>query len=217
LLARTTVPRIRLSSLQAQDISAPLVALWKDPRLCPHFHLPLQSGSDEVLGAMRRRYTADGFRAAVALIRGRVPDVAITTDVIAGFPGETEADFEATLALAAEVGFADMHCFPYSKRPQTGAALMGAQLPPEVRRQRLERLLDLAGRLSTEFRRGFLGRELNVLWEERKDGAWEGLTGNYMRIYATAEDDLQNRILPARLESLHAGGVRGALLKRPAA
>jgi threonylcarbamoyladenosine tRNA methylthiotransferase MtaB len=99
LLERTSLPRIRLSSLQAQDISVPLLDLWSDPRLCPHFHLPLQSGSDRVLSLMRRRYSADEFRRAVTLIRRRVPDVAITTDVIAGFPGETDADFQATYDL----------------------------------------------------------------------------------------------------------------------
>src|SRR6266540_673072 len=141
LLARTSVPRIRLSSLQAQDISPELIDLWADRRLCPHFHLPLQSGSDRVLGPMRRRYTAERYRAALARVRKRVADVAITTDVIAGFPGEGEEDFEATISLCREAGFAAIHAFPYSRRPHTGAALMDGQLRPAVRRSRLERLL----------------------------------------------------------------------------
>src|SRR5437867_686950 len=117
LLERTSVRRIRLSSLQAQDISPELVRLWASPRLCPHFHLPLQSGSDAVLAAMRRRYTADQYRRAASLIRDYVSDVAITTDVIAGFPGETDDRFEDTLTLCGEMQFAAMHCFPYSRRP----------------------------------------------------------------------------------------------------
>ena len=217
LLERTSVPRIRLSSLQAQDISEELVRLWRDPRLCPHFHLPLQSGSDDVLGRMRRRYTSARFRGAVSLIRERVADVAITTDVIAGFPGETEDDFEATYRLCEELEFAAMHCFPYSKRPQTGAAFMDGQLPSQVRRGRVGRLLELGTGLSERFRRRFLGRTLAVLWEEQKHGVWEGLTGNYMRLYACANDDLQNRLLPVRLESLQDQGVRGVLVNGPAA
>src|SRR5207245_3533611 len=113
----TSVARIRLSSLQAQDISTELLSLWANPRLCPHFHLPLQSGSDAVLAAMRRRYSAGEYHGAVALVRETVPDVAITTDVIAGFPGETDDEFEATLALCRDMRFAAMHCFPYSRRP----------------------------------------------------------------------------------------------------
>src|SRR5438093_5796029 len=153
LLEQTSVPRIRLSSLQAQDISRLLIDLWKDGRLCPHFHLPLQSGSDPVLGRMRRRYSVDDYRRAVALIRERVPDVAITTDVIAGFPGESDADFEATIAHCREVGFAAIHAFPYSRRPHTAAALMPGHLSPEVRRARLERLLQAGCETSLAFRR----------------------------------------------------------------
>jgi threonylcarbamoyladenosine tRNA methylthiotransferase MtaB len=217
LLSETTTPRIRLSSLQAQDISEPLLDLWQNRRLCPHFHLPLQSGSDRVLAGMRRRYTADQIRSAVALVRERVPDVAITTDVIAGFPGETDDDFEATYRLCEELEFADMHCFPYSRRPHTGAALMDGHLPPEVRRGRLERLLSLAKDSSARFRTRFLGFTLDVLWEEQKVGLWEGLTGNYIRLYAGADDDLQNRVLPAHLVELLGSGVRASLMEQPAA
>ena len=211
VLERTSIPRIRLSSLQAQDISPALAGLWGDQRLLPHFHLPLQSGSDPILSRMRRRYTAAGFRAAVGAIRGAVPEVAITTDVIAGFPGETDEDFEATYRLCEELEFAAMHCFPSSQRPHTGAAVMDGHLAPEVRRGRLERLLALAESSSQRFRRGMLGRTANVLFEERKEGMWVGLTGNYTRVYAGANDDLQNRLLPVRLEALNHDGVRAFL------
>ena len=209
LLERTAVPRIRLSSLQAQDISPRLVRLWRDPRLCPHFHLPLQSGSDAVLRRMRRRYTADQFRRAVALIRSEVPDVAITTDVIAGFPGETDADFEATYALCQEIGFAAIHAFPYSRRPGTAANLMRQQLPVPVRRRRLERLLVLADDSAQAFRRRHLGRLMPVLWEERKRGLWQGLTPNYLRVYTRADGDLTNKLLPTRLLALQDEGLSG--------
>jgi threonylcarbamoyladenosine tRNA methylthiotransferase MtaB len=199
LLKRTALPRVRLSSLQAQDISPELLCLWEDRRLCPHFHLPLQSGSDDVLRPMRRRYTADQFRRALALIRDYVPDVAITTDVIAGFPGETDGDFEATLAVCREAGFAAIHAFPYSRRPHTAAAMMGDHLPPEVRRARLERLLEVGRESSLAFRRRFLGRTLDVLWEDKLNGSWRGLTGNYMRVHAASDSDLTNRLSRVRL------------------
>jgi len=209
LLERTSVPRIRLSSLQAQDISPALLDLWQDRRLCPHFHLPLQSGSDSVLKRMRRRYSTGDYRRAVALIRERVPDVAITTDAIAGFPGETDSDFEATSGLCREMGLAAIHAFPYSRRPQTAAALMRDHLPPPVRRARLERLLQLGRETSLDFRRCFLGRTMQVLWEGSRGGRWQGLTGNYIRVYASDESDLSNRILPTQLAALEEEGVIG--------
>jgi threonylcarbamoyladenosine tRNA methylthiotransferase MtaB len=211
LLARTSVPRIRLSSLQAQDISPELVGLWDNRRLCPHFHLPLQSGSDNVLGPMRRRYTAERYRAALALIRERVPDVAITTDVIAGFPGESEADFEATISLCRDAGFAAIHAFPYSRRPHTGAALMNGHLPPTVRRSRLERLLEIAGETALTFRRRFLGRTFEVLWEQESGGRWQGLTPNYVRVYTSADCDLSNKVLPTRLLRIEGDETIGEL------
>lgn len=211
LLERTSIPRIRLSSLQAQDISPALLRLWENPRLCPHLHLPLQSGSDAVLERMRRRYTADQFRRAVALIREHLPDVAITTDVIAGFPGETDADFEATLALCREADFAAIHAFPYSRRPHTAAALMRGHLPPPIRRQRLERLLEVGRESSLAFRTRFLDRTLDVLWEEYVDSTWQGLTGNYVRVHTTSDRDLSNRLLPARLTHLEGDRLIGLI------
>jgi threonylcarbamoyladenosine tRNA methylthiotransferase MtaB len=211
LLERTSIPRIRLSSLQAQDITPVLLDLWRDARLCPHFHIPLQSGSDAVLGPMRRRYTANDYRAAISLIRERVPGAAITTDVIAGFPGETDADFEATLRLCEETRFAAMHCFPYSRRPHTGAERMKGHLPPPVRRVRLEQLLTVARHSSEAFRQEQLGRTMAVLWEQESGGLWEGLTGNYVRVYTAADAALGNTLRPARLTGFHADGMLGDL------
>jgi threonylcarbamoyladenosine tRNA methylthiotransferase MtaB len=209
LLERTSIPRIRLSSLQAQDIYPDLLTLWRDARLCPHFHLPLQSGSDAVLAPMRRRYTSDEYRNALARIREYVPDVAVTTDVIAGFPGETAADFAETLALCEEAGFANMHCFPYSRRPHTGADKMEGHLPPPVRRERLEQLLAVQHSSSQTWRERHLGRTLNVLWEEDSGGRWQGLTANYLRVYARSDAELTNRLTPTRLERLEGEGVLG--------
>jgi len=203
LLAKTTVARLRLSSLQPQDITPKLLSLWEDPRLCRHFHLALQSGSDAVLSRMRRRYTVEGFRRALALIQERVPDAAITTDVIAGFPGESDADFEETYAFCREAGFAGLHVFPYSRRPGTGAARMSDQVPEPVKRARTQRLLALARDLRADFGGRFRGRVMPVLWERawpvQGGPVWEGLTDNYLRTVTRSNADLRNRILPARL------------------
>lgn len=211
LLDCTSLPRIRLSSLQAQNISPELVRLWpaSGGRLCPHFHLPLQSGSDDVLSRMRRRYTVQQYMRAAELIRESIPDVAITTDVIAGFPGETEQNFEATYRLCEEIGFAAIHAFPYSRRPNTPASLMKEHLPPEVRRRRLERLLELGERSSRAYRERFLGSTLDVLWEDRRGGQWQGLTGNYIRVYTSAGAALSNRLLPTRLVASTPDGMTG--------
>ena len=241
LLAETTVPRLHLSSLQAQDISEGLLRLWQNRRLCRHLHLPLQSGSDRILAAMRRRYTVDRFRRAVALIRRWLPDVAITTDVIVGFPGEGDEDFQRTHDLCQELAFAAIHVFPYSRRPGTVAALAKEQVPHAVKRQRLERMLHLARTSADAFRARFQGRTLEVLWEDartRQGGRlplWRGLTDNYLRVYTSARGgwasglcadngsasgcrpgfDLANRLLPARLGEPLGDGLWGEL--QPAA
>jgi threonylcarbamoyladenosine tRNA methylthiotransferase MtaB len=203
LLAGTGVPRLRLSSLQPQDVTADLLSLWQDGRLCRHFHIPLQSGSNAVLSRMRRRYTVDDFRRSLALIRERVPDAAITTDVIAGFPGESDADFEETCALCREAAFARVHVFPYSRRKGTTAALVREQVPEAVKRARTQRLLALAQDLRADFESRLEGRVMAVLWESARlaGGGFlcEGLTDNYVRVFAQSNTDLSNRISPVRL------------------
>jgi len=206
LLAETAVPRLRLSSLQPQDITPGLLSLWENPRLCRHFHLALQSGSDAVLSRMRRRYTADDFRRALSLIRRHVPDATVTTDVIAGFPGESEADFEETCAFCREAAFAALHVFPYSRRPGTVAArppLADDQVPEPVKRERTHRLLALAQDLRADFEGRFHGRVMPVLWERARptEGSllWEGLTDNYLRVFTHSDANLWNRILAVRL------------------
>jgi threonylcarbamoyladenosine tRNA methylthiotransferase MtaB len=207
------VPRLRFSSLQPQDITPELLSSWQDPRLMPHFHLALQSGSDGVLGAMRRRYTSRDYLLAVERIRAVVPDAAITTDVIAGFPGECERDFEETLSLCESVGFARIHGFPYSARSRTAAAHMAGQVPPVVRKERLSRLLALGEDLGLLFRRRFAGTVRPVLWEGERptpDGArWHGHTDNYIGVYAEGES-LHNRITPVRIGEVYDDGVRGS-------
>jgi threonylcarbamoyladenosine tRNA methylthiotransferase MtaB len=206
LLAETAVPRLRLSSLQPQDITPELLSLWEDARLCRHFHLALQSASDSVLSRMRRRYTTLDYRRALALIRKHVPDAAVTTDVMVGFPGESEADFEGTYTFCREAAFAGLHVFPYSRRPGTGAArppLADDQVREPVKRERAHRLLALGSDLQAGFEGRFRGRVMPVLWERARPSkgglVWEGLTDNYIRVFTHSDADLWNRILPAWL------------------
>jgi len=213
ILTQTDVLRLRFSSLQPQDISPALLALWEDPRLMPHFHLALQSGSDAVLQRMRRRYSANEFVEAAERIRAVSPQAAITTDVIAGFPGETDEQFEETLALCREVAFARIHCFPYSPRTRTAAARMAGQVSPEVRKERMGRLRQLNGELSIAFRSRFLGTTRPVLWETEQPSKggrrWFGHTDNYIGVYAEG-DDLRNRLTPSLLSALYDDGVAGS-------
>lgn len=215
LLTRTGVSRIRMSSVQPQDLTPELVGLWRDPRLCRHFHLALQSGSESVLRAMRRRYSAAQYGWAVQLLRSRIDGVAITTDVIAGFPGETEAHFEETFAFCHEMGFAGMHVFPYSQRQGTVAAKMPMQVAEEIKRQRARRLIELGRKMAVSYRRRLLGSSLPVLWETRKTSPegdlWEGLTDTYVRVRAPSAINLENRIRNAHLTAIDGDAVRGEL------
>ena len=209
VLAETGITRLRLSSLQPQEISAELLELWKDSRLCPHFHLSLQSGSDPVLGRMKRRYTSADYRRAVALIRKMVPDVAITTDVIVGFPGETEAEFEESYNFCQKISFARIHVFPYSRRPGTEAAGMMEQVSEGVKKERVQKMLALAKESACDFRQRFLGRTMPVLWEQKSGGVWSGYTSNYIRVYTKSREDLTNQLTKVKLESIWKDGVWG--------
>ncbi len=215
VLDETEVARLRVSSLQPQEIGPNLLALWADERLCPHFHIPLQSGSGPVLRRMRRRYTPEQYLHAVDRVRTAVADVAITADVIVGFPGETDADFRATASLCEEVGFAAIHVFPYSTRPGTTAAHFEDAVDPSTKAGRLRELTSIAIDGAAAFRRRFLGATRPVLWEGRagdaEDGAWTGLTDNYLRVTAESVYDLTNRITDAVLLRLDAAAIRAVV------
>jgi threonylcarbamoyladenosine tRNA methylthiotransferase MtaB len=199
ILKGTRVARLRLSSLQPQEITLELLGLWADERLCRQFHLSLQSGSDAVLKQMKRRYTAADYQRAVDLIRQVVPGVAITTDVIVGFPGETEAEFGQSYNFCRQMQFARIHVFSYSPRPGTQAALMPHQVEDKVKRERNRRMLALGRECVRSFRHKFLGKTMLVLWEKETCGVWSGLTGNYIRVYTKSDQDLTNQILPVKL------------------
>ncbi|HLF79884.1 MAG TPA: tRNA (N(6)-L-threonylcarbamoyladenosine(37)-C(2))-methylthiotransferase MtaB [Dehalococcoidia bacterium] len=209
LLQETSVPRIRMSSVQPQDLSGELIDLWQDARLCRHFHLALQSGSQATLQRMRRRYTQDEYRRAVEHLRGAIPGVAITTDVIVGFPGETGAEFEESYQFCREMAFAGIHVFPYSQRSGTLAYKMASQLPEPAKKERVHRLIDLATEMSAAYRGRDVGREVEVLWENQREGMWEGLTDTYIRVRASSGADLKNRITTARITGLADDGLSG--------
>jgi threonylcarbamoyladenosine tRNA methylthiotransferase MtaB len=209
ILADTGVERVRLSSLQPQEVSAGLVGLFGNGRLCPHVHLCLQSGSDGVLRRMGRRYSCADYEAAVSLIRQAVPGVAITTDVMVGFPGETDAEFEESLSFCRRMGFARIHVFAYSRRSGTKAARLPGQVSDRVKKLRSHIMLELAEDSARFFHRRFLGRTMPVLFEQRSGGVWSGLTANYIKVYTKASDDLTNKLLPVRLRELYKDGVWG--------
>ncbi len=202
ILAETDVTRLRLSSLQPQEISPELIGLWRDQRLCPHFHLSLQSGSNSVLRQMKRHYSVSDYQKAISLIRALVPDAAITTDIIVGFPGETEEDFKESHEFCRRLEFARIHVFTYSPREGTQASIFPHQVSAQVKKQRSQKMLALAGESTQNFRQRFLGRTIPVLWEQRSDGIWSGYTDNYIRVYTRSEEDLTNRLLPVKLVKL---------------
>lgn len=191
ILLETDVPRLRLSSLEPWDLNADFFSLWMDSRLMPHLHLPLQSGSDSTLKRMRRNTTTGSFRELVSAAREMISDVAITTDIIAGFPGETEDEFAATLDFVREMDFAGGHVFTYSPRPGTGAAKMRGQIQPQVRKKRNHILREALDEFAKSYREKFIGQAMSVLWESTSamgERGWqmEGLTGNYLRVQAFA-------------------------------
>ncbi len=211
ILIETGVTRLRLSSLQPQQISPELIGLWHDQRLCPHFHLSLQSGSDAVLRRMKRRYCAGDYREAVSLIRALVPDVAITTDIIVGFPGETEEEFEESYEFCRQMGFARIHVFPYSPRRGTEAARTPTRVPDSVKTQRNQNLRALARECAQDYSQRFLGRSMSVLWEKQSGGIWSGHTGNYIKIYTKSTKDLTNKLTPVKLMEIYKDGVWGEM------
>ncbi len=214
ILKETGVERLRLSSLQPQEIFQELLSLFCDGRLCPHLHLCLQSGSDSVLHRMKRSYSVSDYEEMVSLIRANVPDVAITTDVMVGFPGETEAEFEESLDFCQRMEFARIHVFPYSRRCGTLASRLPNQVSDRVKKERSQRMLRLAGESAGNFCQRFLGRRMTVLFEQRSNGVWSGFTANYIKVYIRSSGDLANKLLPIDLTGLYNDGVWGEVSKK---
>jgi threonylcarbamoyladenosine tRNA methylthiotransferase MtaB len=214
ILHDTGIERLRLSSLQPSETSPELLALWQDERLCRHFHLALQSGSQTVLQRMKRSYSLEQYHRTIDLIKERIPDSAITTDIMVGFPGESDAEFEQSYSFCQQAGFANIHVFPFSARPETAAAGMPEQIKDKIKRERNQRMLELAQSSRRRFCEQFLGQTMPVLWEkETSPGSsiYSGLTGNYIRVYARSEKPLRNELTPVTLVEFHNRAIRAEL------
>jgi len=215
ILTSTGIERLRLSSLQPSEISSEFLALWQDERLCRHFHLALQSGSETVLQRMRRSYSLDQYQRTVNLIKEMIPEVAITTDIMVGFPGESDEEFEQSYSFCQQAGFANIHVFPFSPRPETAAARMPEQIKDKVKAERNQRMLELSRTSRRSFCEQFLGQTMPVLWEKETSpgsGTYSGLTSNYIRVFAGSEKSLGNKITPVKLVEFHNQGIWGEMM-----
>ena len=217
ILHETDVPRLRLSSLEPWDLDEDFFSLWEDKRLLPHLHLPLQSGCESTLRRMARKTTPASFRELISAARESISEVAITTDIIAGFPGETEVEFAESLAFVQEMNFAGGHVFTYSPRPGTGAARMKGQVKPEVRKNRNHILHDALEASAKSYREKFVGRKTSVLWEstsEMGERGWqmEGHTENYLRVKAFAGSPRWNELDHVILIEMTDHGMTGEII-----
>ncbi|MXZ19819.1 MAG: tRNA (N(6)-L-threonylcarbamoyladenosine(37)-C(2))-methylthiotransferase MtaB [Caldilineaceae bacterium SB0665_bin_25] len=221
ILTDTDIARLRLSSLEPWELADGFFDLWQrwPGRLCPHLHLPLQAGTDAQLRRMARRCTVASFRKLAADARAAIPNLIITTDLIVGFPGESDADHEEGLRFVEEMRFAHAHIFPFSARAGTAAAEFDGQVKKEVKRERSRRMHQVVAGTGRLERTRYVGAIRPVLWEgagqQLTDQAgillWSGLTDNYLRVTAQAPagTDLSNRITPVRLEELHGETLYG--------
>ena len=216
LLRDTCLPRIRLSSLEPWDLSPEFFDLWRNPRVCRHLHLPLQSGCDATLKRMRRHTSQKDFRALALAARDQIPDLRITTDVIVGFPGETDAEFAESERFIREMEFGGLHVFRYSSRPGTPASRMRHQISQAAKKARSAKLLALSAQLERRFAERLLGGRQKVLWEQVTGATPQGFvhtgyTDNYMRARAIHPRDLSNVITETRLESYNMGEIHGTV------
>ena len=194
------IERIRLSSIEPTFIDKEFMEKVKaNKKFCDHFHLSLQSGSNSVLKRMNRKYTTEEYKHIVELIRSYMPAAGITTDIIVGFPGETEEEFQETYDFVKTIGFSRIHVFKYSPRKGTPASQMDNQIHGSIKQARSEELIKLGNQLANSFMESFLGKTMEVLFEEEKDGYFEGYTTNYLRVKVKTSKDLQGKILPVKI------------------
>lgn len=196
------IERIRIGSIDPTFFDENTVnRLGKVKKLCPHFHLSLQSGCNETLKRMNRHYTTDEYKAIVEDLRRTIPDVSITTDIIVGFPGETDEEFETTYSFLKEIALSKMHVFKFSPRKGTRAAQMDNQVDPVVKEKRSHRVIELDRYLENNFISSFIGRNMKVLFEETKDGYAYGYTENYVRVRVPSDEELIGKIMTVRLDA----------------
>jgi threonylcarbamoyladenosine tRNA methylthiotransferase MtaB len=219
LLAETPVPRLRLSSVEPWDLDPSFFALFADRRLLPHLHLPLQSGCDATLERMARRTRRGDFTDLLAAARLAAPDIAVSTDVMVGFPGESESEFAESIAFVEAMDFSRLHVFRYSRRAGTPAATMPDQVPAPVAQERSRRMHQLGAELENRFNARLVGTTADVLWENAEDlGSslrWSGLTPDYVRVTASTppDHDLLNHITRTEIVAAMPGGVAGRIVE----
>ena len=202
--------RLRLGSLESIELSPELFALLKsDRRFARHLHLPLQAGADPILRAMNRPYNTAAFSRLLEKVREAAPGIAVSTDVIVGFPGETDELFQKSLSFVQRQGFARVHVFPYSRRPGTPAAARSDQVPGAVKKERARLMQAVADEIAAAYHAAFLGATVPVLFETKKNGIADGLTDTYIRVYTDTPVPL-GEIVPVKLRRLYRDGVWGA-------
>jgi threonylcarbamoyladenosine tRNA methylthiotransferase MtaB len=209
ILSETEIPRLRLSSLEPWDLTPDFFELWQHPRLCPHLHLPLQSGCDATLKRMLRKTSQTQFRALIAAARAAIADPCITSDVIVGFPGETEDEFSVSADFVREMDFAGLHVFRYSRRPGTAAARMRHHVPEAVKKARSETLIALSAQMERRYAERHIGTARPVAWEHVSGASQDGFinvgyTDNYIRVMALHPRALTGHLLPAHLDGYDA-------------
>jgi threonylcarbamoyladenosine tRNA methylthiotransferase MtaB len=209
------IERIRLSSVEPTEISTALVeVILQHGKVCRHLHIPLQSGDDEILGRMNRKYNAGEFLYLAQWLQAKIPDIALTTDVMVGFPGEDESHFARTLALVKKCGFSRLHVFKYSPRRGTPAASFSAQVPASVKEERSRLLIEAGDKLAVQYRCRFLGRTVEVLFEEKAGrGRLAGLTEHYVRVAAKAPAALGGQLAEVHISGEEQDSLCGVLTK----
>ncbi|MFZ5646667.1 MAG: tRNA (N(6)-L-threonylcarbamoyladenosine(37)-C(2))-methylthiotransferase MtaB [Bacillota bacterium] len=208
--------RIRLSSVEPMDITGELISLLAGgPPFCPHLHIPLQSGDDKILAAMRRGYTTEDFRRLVESAREKILDLSVTTDVIVGFPGEDEESFANTYGFIEELKFSALHIFKYSPRKGTPAAEFPGQVPPGVKEVRSDKLIEMGRRMAALFASGYKGKKVEVLVEsdvEDMPGMMQGHTANYLRVAFPAGEDMRGKFVSVLTEKLSDDMLMGRII-----
>ena len=207
------IQRIRLGSIEPLLITEEFVErLKKLEKICHHFHLSLQSGCDETLKRMNRRYTTEQFKVIVNLLRDAYEDVNLTTDIIVGFPGETDEEFSKTYQFLDEIKFYKMHVFKYSPRKGTKAAVMPNQISGDIKEERSRKLIELSDKNEIEYNKSYIGKNVEVLFEEEKNGMYKGHTQNYIMVYCKSEKKLDNKIVDVVCENAEQEHIVGKTL-----
>ena len=217
IMTETSIERLRISSIQAHEISEDLLEIYKQysHRICNHFHLALQSGSNNILKLMRRKYNNNDYLKAVNLIKSNLINPSISTDVIVGFPSETEKDFNDTLKIIKSSRFSKIHLFPYSDRPGTSSYYFKDKIKPEIKKERMNIALKLANNEEFDYRLNVLNQKRNILWEKPLNESptkYEGYSEDYLRVHIESKDNLYNKITPVILKKSDKDYIIGEIL-----